>query len=245
MKTNYAKWVAIVALPTVLAACADTPSGDFLDPYESVNRQVHAFNKSVDTAILRPVARGYGDTVSRPVRNGVRNVATNLSAPGDILNDLLQFNLEDAIHNSVRFVVNSTIGLGGLFDVAAASGAEVRASDFGETLHVWGFDEGAYVELPFFGPSTTRDTLGMVIDVIIDPVGHLLPPEVQQAAFAADIASRLDDRYSFQTTVDSVLYESADSYEQSRLLYLESRRFSLGATVDDDEDLYEGLFDDF
>ena len=244
---NSRKWLVLAIFSTWITACAGPEqTSEFFDPFEPVNREVHTLNKALDTVVVRPAARGYGGVVPQPLRSGVNNFATNLGAPGDVLNDLLQFNLEDALHNTARFLVNSTIGLGGLIDVASASGAEPRETDFGETLHVWGLGEGAYLELPFYGPSTTRDALGMLVDMAIDPVAQFLPPDAQKALLVATLAGKLDSRYRFEATVDSVLYDSADSYSQTRLLYMENRRFALGQTVEEnDEDLYEGMFDDF
>lgn len=237
--------LAASLLLLLLAACGgpDRPGGIY-DPYEAQNRRVHAFNRDLDRALLRPTADAYGNVLPEPVRIGIGNVAANLSLPGSILNDLLQLNIEDALHNTLRLVVNSTIGLGGLLDPAQAAGLPARNSDFGETLHVWGFSEGAYLELPFAGPSTTRDAVGMVVDVVIDPLNLVLPREQRLAVPAIGIASKLGDRYRFKSTVDSILYESADSYAQMRLLYLENRRFELGVDTAADDDIYEGLYDD-
>ncbi len=241
-------------LAATLAGCAGprTPGGIY-DPYEAQNRKVHEFNRSVDKALLRPVSNAYGAVLPEPVRIGVGNFAENLSIPGSVLNDLLQLNIEDALHNTVRFLVNTTVGLGGILDPATKAGIEQRDSDFGETLHVWGFKEGAYVELPFAGPSTTRDTVGMVVDIVTDPVAVLLPEPEKYVAPLAGMASKIGDRYRFRTTVDSILYESADGYAQARLLYLENRRFALGSdttaapedsAATDVPDIYEGLYDD-
>lgn len=230
---------------SMLLACAspDVTSGIF-DPYENQNRSIHEFNRQVDKALLRPASGAYGGVLPEPVRIGVSNFAGNLSIPGAILNDLLQLNLEDALHNTVRFAVNTTIGLGGVLDPATAAGVPPRNSDFGETMHVWGFKEGAYLEVPFVGPSTTRDTVGMVVDLFIDPVNTLLPAPERYVAPIASVASTVGDRYRFSSTIDSILYESADSYTQSRLLYLENRRFDLGVESDAENELYEGLYDD-
>lgn len=228
-------------LVVVLSACAGPDvAGGVFDPYETQNRRTHEFNRSLDQVLLRPASNAYGGILPEPVRNGVANFANNLSLPGTVLNDLLQFNLGDAAHNSVRFIVNSTIGLGGILDPAVHAGVAARDSDFGETLHVWGVKEGAYVELPFVGPSTSRDTVGMLVDLVIDPLNVLVPaPEVYLAPVAS-VASTVGDRYRFSGTVDSILYESADSYLQSRLFYLENRRFSLGGSGEEaEEDLYD------
>ncbi len=218
-------------------------AGGIYDPFEVQNRKIHAVNRKIDQAVLRPVSGAYGETLPEPLRIGVGNFASNLSIPGSVVNDLLQFNLADALHNTVRFLVNTTFGLGGILDPALQGGVEPRDSDFGETLHVWGIGEGAYVELPLLGPSTVRDTFGGVVDLFLDPINTLVPAPERYLAPVMAVVARVGDRYRFSSTVDSILYESADSYAQSRLLYLENRRFRLGVEVDD-EDLYEGLYDD-
>jgi phospholipid-binding lipoprotein MlaA len=148
--------------------------------------------------------------------------------PGDIANNLLQLRLADAGQNTLRLGVNLTFGLAGLLDVSSELGLEGQPTDFGETLHVWGVGEGPYLELPLAGPSTLRDTVGMAVDVALDPVGRALPVREANAATAIRIFSRLGDRARFSDTVDSLLYDSADSYAQARLLYLQNRRFTLG-----------------
>ena len=237
----------MVALVTValLGACGDgARQGEFYDPYEEQNRAVHAENKSLDKGLVRPVANGYGKYVPDPVRRSVSNFASNLSLPGMVVNDLLQFQLDDAISNTSRFLFNSTIGLAGLFDPASSIGITERSSDFGETMHVWGVGEGHYIELPLLGPSTERDTIGMVADLALNPLNYVLPGLEAGLATGASAASTLDKRYRFTDTVDSVLYESADSYAQARLLYLQNRRFTLGDTGAGADDPYADPYAD-
>lgn len=237
-----------LAFVIALSACASPDvAGGILDPYESQNRRIHEFNRGVDKTLLRPTSTAYGSVIPEPMRIGVGNFAGNLSIPGAILNDLLQFNIEDALHNTARLLINSTLGIGGIFDPAQAAGIEPRDADFGETMDVWGFQEGAYMEVPFVGPSTTRDTVGMVVDLFIDPLSTLLPSPERYVAPAAAVASKVGDRYRFRGTVDSILYESADSYAQSRLFYLENRRFDLGgdngAADEEDYEIYEETYE--
>jgi phospholipid-binding lipoprotein MlaA len=226
----------------VLAACtAPPPPAEPHDPDEAQNREVHAFNKAVDRALVNPAANSYGSIVPEPVRMGVGNFAGNLELPGEVVNSVLQGRIGPAAENTLRFAINSTIGIGGLFDPARAMGIDGRRTDFGETLHVWGAGEGAYVELPLLGPSTSRDAVGKVVDVALDPFRLVLPRAEANAVTVIGGFSTLGDRYRFGNTIDSVLYESADSYAQSRLLYLQNRRFELGqaAAEDDFLDPYE------
>ena len=226
--------LAICATIALAAGCT-RPSAPVAmnDPYETENRAMHAFNVAADRNVLKPVATAIGGQGGGPVQISVANFANNLALPGDILNSLLQLRLGKAVENTLRFGVNSTIGLAGIFDPATAAGVPGKKTDFGETLHVWGVGEGAYIELPLLGPSTQRDALGEVVDSFINPVGLLLPSPESYIGTAARIASKISDRARYSDTYDSVLYDSADSYAQARLLYLQNRRFELGQTTED------------
>ena len=216
----------------IVSGCASPPvSQGFADPNEPANREVHAFNRGIDRALVRPAAGAYGAVLPDPVKRGVANFASNLDVPGDVANNLLQGRLGNAGQNTLRFAVNSIVGIGGLFDAATALGLPGKPSDFGETLHVWGAPEGNYVELPFVGPSTERDFVGIIVDVALNPVRLALPQPEAGYATVAKVASKLGDRDRYSETVDSILYDSADSYAQARLLYLQNRRFALGQTA--------------
>ncbi len=224
------------AAALVLAGCAAPPPVpvDQADPYEAANRRTHALNQAIDRALVGPAARAAQPVLQTPIGTGLGNVAGNLSMPAAILNKTLQGNLPDAVHNTWRLVINTTIGLGGLFDPASAMGLVEKDTDFGATLHHWGAGEGAFIVLPVTGPTTERDALGTAVDIVIDPLGQLLKPPESHWARGVKFASRLGDRARFGDTVDSILHESADSYAQMRLLYLQSRRFELGQEVADD-----------
>ncbi|MDJ0631523.1 MAG: VacJ family lipoprotein [Rhodobacter sp.] len=229
--------VAIMAaFCAALAACARPQVAQGLnDPYEARNRAIHESSKRSDTRYLRPLSQAYGKGVPAPVREGVNNFAGNIDLPRSIVNDILQANIDDAAHNLTRFLINTTFGIGGIFDPATSAGLDARASDFGETLHVWGVTEGHYVEMPFFGPSTKRDAFGRIVDLFLNPVGYILPAPQRYAAPVSGFALKIDDRYRFTETVDSILYDSADSYAQARLLYLQNRRFQLGQEAPEEE----------
>ena len=229
--------LVVVALLSACAAPAPVPIPQN-DPHEAANRRTHDFNRSVDKTLLRPMSRAYSPVATGPIGAGIDNFADNLSMPGAVLNKLLQGRIEDAAHNTVRFALNATLGLAGLFDPATAMGVGERDTDFGETLHVWGAGEGAYMELPLLGPTTERDAVGMVVDAFADPLGNVLKPRYANAARLAKIGSKLGDRAQFSDSFDSILYDSADSYAQSRLLYLQNRRFELGQEAAD-EDAYD------
>ncbi|MCX7286908.1 MAG: VacJ family lipoprotein [Rhodobacterales bacterium] len=232
--------VAVVGV-CLLAGCAGGPGPDGInDPFEPANRKVHAFNTGLDRVLVGPVAKGYVGIVPEPAQQVVANVANTLDLPGDIVNNILQARIDDAATNTLRLGVNLTMGVAGIFDAATAIGLPSQPTDFGETLHVWGAGEGAYLEIPFSGPSTVRDATGTAVDLLANPVRFIVPEREAMAASVLKLLSRLRDRGRFSNTVESILYDSADSYAQSRLLFLQNRRFALGqsdpvdTTTDDD-----------
>ncbi|GHD99120.1 hypothetical protein U879_05265 [Defluviimonas sp. 20V17] len=212
-----------------LAGCAPAPKGGGVnDPYEAQNRAVHRFNVDLDKTLLKPSANAYGSAVPAPLRQGVSNVASNLSEPSYFVNDLLQGNLAAGVQNLFRFVLNTTAGVGGLFDPSTAIGLAPRPNDFGRTLHVWGARQGAYLEVPILGPSTERDLTGTIVDFAINPLRFALNGNERKAALLAEAGAKLETRFRFSSTIDSILYGSADSYAQERLLYLQNRDYALG-----------------
>lgn len=226
--------LGVLSLAGFAAACAQVPVGaQYSDPYEARNRKVHRFNVAMDTFLFGNKEKdGIVPTFPRPIAKGFVNFAENLSAPNDVVNRVLQGRPGKAIETTVRFLVNTTVGIGGLFDPATAMGMEKDETDFGETLTVWGSGEGSYVELPFFGPSTARDTLGMVVDLATDPVTLLLPRPESTYALGAWVVSAAPERQANEAFVEDVLYGSADSYAQARLIYLQNRRYELGEEVE-------------
>lgn len=215
-----------------LTGCA-TPSpeqqasGEIFDPYETTNRSIHAFNVGVDKVFFRPAAKGYVTLIPAPMVDSFNYFAENLSMPSDAVDYLLQGRLKLAGTAALRFAINSTIGFAGLADPATEFGIPQVDTDFGETLHVWGFGEGAYVELPLYGPSTARDAVGVVANIFTNPIDFAPVRPVDNIGVYAEIVRRLGDRGRYADTVDSILYDSADSYAQARILYLQNRRFEL------------------
>ncbi len=200
------------------------------DPYETQNRRVHAFNRGLDRAIVRPAAIGYSSVLPDEIEDSVGNFARNLGEPSVVVNSLLQGDLQGAGISTVRFVTNSVLGIFGLFDVATDFRLPQHDTDFGETLFVWGVGEGAYLELPVLGPSTSRRATGMVVDLFTNPLSYVVDSPERYYGTVAAAASGLSRRGRFSDTVDSILYESADSYAQARLIWLQNRRFELGDT---------------
>lgn len=231
--------VAVLLAATLsVSACATsegvaTRSDGINDPYETQNRKIHAFNKGFDKNVFRPVSQGYG-VVPVEMRNTINNFSENLGMPGVAVNSLLQGDLRGTGLATVRFIMNTTIGLGGFFDAADELNIPAHSTDFGETLAVWGAGEGAYIELPFFGPSTQRETVGFVVDFFTNPLTYnTIDGDARIVPPTAAGASALNDRERFSDSFDSLLYDSADSYSQSRLIYLQNRRFELGQEADE------------
>jgi phospholipid-binding lipoprotein MlaA len=209
------------------------------DPYEAQNRAIHGFNKGLDRSLVRPISKGYA-VIPVDLRDRVNDFSTNLSLPGVAINSLLQADLRGAGIATSRFVINTTLGFAGFFDPSTSMSIPDHSTDFGQTLAVWGVGEGAYIEMPIFGPSTQRDAVGFVTDFFTNPLTfwtidtspeQYIPPTARGAAW-------LNDREKFAGEIDSVLYESADSYALARSIYLQNRRFELGTTGTGGEDAY-------
>lgn len=239
------KTAGMVLFSLFLTACtAPAPTDAINDPDEAHNRDIHEFNRGLDKVLFRPASTAYGTIVPMPVQQGVSNFAKNLDLPADVINNVLQARPGNALHNTARFVVNTVVGIGGLFDPAKSIGLAGKKTDFGETLHVWGAGEGTYVEFPAYGPSTERDAIGLIVDFFGNPVSYILPSPERYVGTAAGVGSILSDRNRYSATIDSILYESADSYAQARLLYLQHRRFELGQTAKTNDEAFLDPYED-
>jgi len=218
-----------IAVSILLSACA-TPdtSGGINDPLEQANRAVHGFNKGFDRAIASPSAKVYVTVFPRPVTRSVTRFSTNLELPGRIVNSVLQLRLKDAGHNTMRFLTNTTFGLLGFLDPAREMGLQGIETDFGETLFVWGVGEGPYIELPFFGPHTSRAAVGFIVDFANSPVLNAIDTvRGRNVRYGAFVLDQLESRADFDAFFNDI-YDSADSYAQARIVYLQNRRFELG-----------------
>jgi phospholipid-binding lipoprotein MlaA len=241
---NFMQRVLPILVVLAASGCSVAPTGvNVHDPYEATNRQVHAFNKRLNAAVS-----GADDgTESGPLLHPeiaalVINFSDNAGGPGMVLNGLLQGDIASAATNAFRFVLNTTVGIGGLLDPSDAIGLPEVETDFAQTMAVWGAPEGAYLELPLLGPSTQRDIAGRIVDAVIDPLGVYGTQEIQTAATVARVGTLVLKRDQYGDTIDSVLNESADSYASARLIYLQNRRFELGLEVVDDVDPYADLY---
>ena len=171
MRGRSAKWLVAVGVAALVSACASVPGPrDPRDPWESYNRAMFAFNDGVDRAIVRPLAEGYVAVVPSPARHGIGNFLANLNEVVVALNDLLQGKPGHAINDAARVVVNSTLGIVGLFDVASRMGLPKRNEDFGQTLGRWGVGTGPYFVIPVLGASSLRDAPARLVDMQVSPI---------------------------------------------------------------------------
>ena len=212
---------------TILGACSAPLEEGISDPFEASNRQVHEINKSLDKNIVRPVAVLYGDSTPVQLQSAVNNIAMNFSLPGNSINYILQGEIKSASNSSMKFLVNSTLGVVGIYDASSQLGIKSEKTDFGETMAKWGIGEGPYLDILVLGPSNQRDGIGRMVDIVFDPVG-LIGAGPKGVATVTSVAFGLSARSQFRESIDSILYQSADSYAQSRLFFLQNRRYELG-----------------
>ena len=211
-----------------------TIEDEIYDPFEPVNRAIFSFNNVADRIVLEPIAKGYKKLPS-PLQSGINNFLSNLRAPLVVVNQLLQGQGENAFQSSGRFIVNSTVGIFGLFDVAEKMGLEEKEEDYGQTLATWGVGDGFYLVLPLFGPSNLRDTSGMVLTMLTDPINAFAVSEgeawlvpMRTAANAVDTRSQIIDE------VNALRDNSVDYYAAVRSSYYQNRKAAIN-NVDDSE----------
>jgi len=194
------------------------------DPLEGFNRVMFGFNDVVDRVILEPVARVYRAIVPPPIRRGVTNVVNNLATPVTLTNDILQGNPEAAANTIKRFMVNSTLGIGGIFDHATGLGEPLHREDFGQTLGTWGINGNPYIVLPLLGPSNPRDMVGRVADTAVNPMTWILydaPFWERSIPIGVEIVS---GREAILDDYDSLRKNSPDLYASVRDLYAQKRQ---------------------
>lgn len=234
--------MVILLVVLALTGCtSNTTNAVIFDPYEQNNRKIHSFNKSLDKTLFRPASNTYAAIIPEPVITGVSNFSSNLELPVMILNNLLQLDLEGASTNTGRFLINSSVGLIGIFDIASSLQIFGKNTDFNETLYTYGIGEGAYTELPFFSSNTERSSAGLVLNFAVNPYKGVFTGARDIIPVSAKILDLMGKRHKYSDAIEGVLYESDDSYAQSRQIYLERMRFNLKGKLDDRvyEDPYE------
>jgi len=232
----------LFALATLLlAGCATLPSGkaDPRDPWEKLNRSTYAFNDALDKGIGKPAAKAYVKVMPRFVRTGVSNFFNNLDNINTVVNDVLQGKVRQAGRDSTRFLLNTTFGIGGLFDPASRAGFEFNDEDFGQTFGKWGMQPGPYIVWPVLGPSTMRDSVGKLVDQFTYPVTYL---EDDSTRYIIRGVSLLDMRASL-LDLDAQIDRSYDRYAFVRNAWLQRREFQVtdGEIEDPSLELEEGM----
>ena len=233
----------LLSAALALCACASEEqlSRADSDPWESLNRGLYKVNDVFDRALLRPIAYGYRKILPSFVRRGVSNFSDNLLTPRSSVNNFLQGKPRQGFSDLTRFLFNSTIGIGGLIDVASAGGLDIYNEDFGQTLAVWGVPDGPYTYLPLFGPRTLRDALALPIDLRSDLLFHYDNTSVRDRLYVL----RIIDIRARTFTVDALLKDSKDRYVSIRESYLQNRRFKIyDGNPPEDEDFYDDFFDE-
>ena len=230
----------LLAALAALSACASIPpeQKSAADPWEGMNRSVHAVNDTVDRYTLKPVAKAYRAVVPSFARTGVTNFNRNLVAPASSLNNLLQGKPIRSLSEITRFIINSTVGIGGLIDWATMGGIERQHEDFGQTLAVWGVPSGPYVVLPMLGPSTLRDALAFPVTVVSDPLFHVDDSSVRDPLV---VLTTIDVRYRV-LAAERFLEDSKDRYVTIRESYLQNRNYEV---YDGNPPLDDDFYDDF
>ncbi len=241
---GWARWLALMTLALGLAGCQTVKGvgtridraldkvmgskGQRLDPWESWNRKVFAFNEKLDENVMKPVATAYFDVVPSPIRTGIDNFFGNIGDAWSAVNLMLQGRFKAGVEQGMRFAVNSTLGLVGVLDIATEAGLDKNSQDFGKTLGKWGMGTGAYVVWPFFGPSSVRDSLALPVDWQASP-GVVFDDGSKKVALTG--LNLINTRANFLRAGEMLEGIALDKYTFYRDAYLQRR----GSFDDDDE----------
>ena len=230
---TYARFASALAACALTAGCATPGNPDPRDPWEGFNRGVYKFNDTVDRALLKPVAQAYTYVTPQPVRSCIHNIFSNVGDLWGATNSFLQGRGHDFVNTLGRFLFNTTMGIGGCFDVASANGARKIPNDFGTTLGVWGFGQGPYLVLPILGASSVRDGIGLIGDwqggiVTYSNPGAIENTRWRNSLWGLDI---VDTRASLLDTTDMVDRVALDPYSFVRDAYLQRRAAMVRGTA--------------
>ncbi|MCG8370061.1 MAG: VacJ family lipoprotein [Proteobacteria bacterium] len=238
--------IGFVVAALLAAGCAAVPPEDRVahDPWEGLNRKMYGFNDAVDRAVMKPIARGYKKVVPQPARTGVTNFSRNLMRPGSSLNNFLQGKPRRGLSELARFVINSTVGIAGLIDMATRAGIEEYDETFGQTAAVWGVPAGPYVVLPFLGPNTLRGSVTRPLDGLADPSYHYDDSSVRDKLYVLRLINLRANLLSYET----LLEDSADPYVTMRETFLQNLRFRIHdgdpPVEEDDDEFYDEFLED-
>jgi len=222
------RWLALCAILLAsagMSGCATAPGRTTNnDPLEHINRGMYKFNDKVDRATLKPIAKGYRKVTPSWMRTGVSNFFSNLRSPWTAVNELLQGKPKSMAQETGRFLVNTVVGIGGLFDVASKVHLPSHDEDFGQTLAVWGVPSGPYIVLPFFGPSSVRDSFGRIPDYYARPTTYSpLPWEVNTGLTVLDVVEKRASLLSVEGTLNKVY----DPYSVLRDVWVQQREYEI------------------
>ena len=224
--------VLLLCAVVLFAGCSTVPKNDpeavaefkkINDPVENVNRVIFGVNQAFDKVILKPVTFAYRSITPDFFRKGVSNFLHNLKSPVILVNDILQGEIGRAGDTVARFVINSTVGIFGLMDVAENLGFEQHNEDFGQTLAVWGFGEGPYLMLPILGPSNPRDAIGKVVDFFVDPINWWVAPDDNRIPIIRTAVTAIDLRDRLWDNLEEIDKNSIDPYASYRSMYRQRR----------------------
>jgi len=224
--TNHMLRVVAIGFVVALAqGCATGPNVNPADPLEPLNRTVFNLNDGIDRAVFKPVATAYKAITPSPVRTGVNNFFNNIADVWSVVNNALQFKPRETLETGMRVAVNTVFGLAGVLDIATEMRLPRNKQDFGQTLGYWGIASGPYVVLPFFGPSSVRDTVGTMVDANVDLVNNLKNVPTRNSLIGLRV---VDKRSEFLGATDVLDQAALDKYSFTRDLYLQRRASSIG-----------------
>ncbi len=227
----------LAATPALAQSAGQSP--DNPDPWESMNRKIFAFNETLDRWVLAPVAKGYQFLTPDFVDRGLTNMFDNLFVVNQLLNDALQGKFDRVAIDSGRFVINTTVGVVGFFDVAGTIGLAKQDEDFGQTFAVWGMGSGPYLVLPFFGASTVRDVLGMPLDSAANAINYIEHVPTRNTTLGVDFVDTRADLIAAEKLI------TGDRYAFIRNAYLQQREFDIKDGKIESDGFGDEEFDDW
>lgn len=235
--TTYSLRIALVGAVVLLAqGCATGPNANPADPLEPFNRTVFNLNDGLDRAILKPVATAYKEITPSPVRTGVSNFFNNIADVWSVINNALQLKPKETLETGMRVAFNTIFGFAGVLDIGTEMRLARNSQDFGQTLGYWGVKSGPYVVLPFFGPSTVRDTVGKAVDASVDLVNNVKKVPTRNSLTSLRV---VDKRAQFLGATDLLDEVALDKYTFTRDLYLKRRANSVGQDLPEKEERYD------
>jgi len=220
---KFAAILAVFGVSACTSAQQDTNGNLDNDPFQTTNRKIFNLDQKLDAWTLKPTAVAYSEYIPSAIREPAHNLLANLDLPKTFANDLLQLEPRRAGQTVSRFVINSSLGVGGLFDVASDFGIAAHTEDFGQTLAVWGVGEGPYLIFPFFGPDPPRDAFGQIVDFFFDPTVYIHMKQHPWWVLGREYVTFVDLRARNMETVEDIERSSLDYYATTRSLYRQYR----------------------